>query len=55
MYLLRVGRGRMPCVRRWNFDDMCHSLGDITTSGWLAAATLDLRHDVASAMIAGDL
>ena len=39
----------MPSDRRWNFDDMFHSFGDITTSGWLAAI-LDFRHEVASAM-----
>jgi len=31
-----------------------HSFGDITTSGWLSAI-LDFRHELASAMIAGDL
>ena len=29
--------GRIPLVCRWNFDDVCHSFGDITTSGNLAA------------------
>ena len=33
---------------------MCHSFGDISTSGWLAAI-LDFRHEVAWVMIAGDL
>ena len=33
---------------------MFHSLGYITTSDWLAAI-LDFRHEVASAIIAGDL
>jgi len=33
---------------------MCHSFGDITTSGYLTAI-LDFRHEVASAMISGDL
>ena len=33
---------------------MFHSFPDITTSGWLAAI-LDFRHEVASAMIAGQL
>jgi len=37
-----------------NFDDMCHSFGDITTSGSLAVI-LDFRHEVASTMIAGHL
>ena len=31
---------------------ICHSFGDITTSGYLAAM-LDFRHEVASAMTAG--
>ena len=31
---------------------MCHSFGDITTSGYLAAI-LDFRHEVTSAMISG--
>jgi len=33
---------------------MCHSFGDITTSGYLVAI-LDFRHEVASAMTAGHL
>ena len=33
---------------------MCHSFGDITTFGQLAAI-LDFRHKVASAIIAEDL
>ena len=36
------------------FDDVFSSFRDIATSGWLAAI-LDFRHEVASAMIAGDL
>jgi len=33
---------------------ICHSFGDITTSGYLAAM-LDFRYEVASAMTAGHL
>ena len=33
---------------------MCHGFGDITTSS-LLAAILNFRHEVVSAMIAGDL
>jgi len=33
VHLVRVCHGRMLLVRRWNFDDICHSFGDITTSG----------------------
>ena len=54
VHFLRVCRGRMPQVRRWNFDDICHTFGDTTTFGQLAAI-LHFRHEVASAMIARDL
>ena len=50
VHFLRVGHGRIPQVRRWNFDDMCHSFADITTSN-----QLDFQHELATAMTAGDL
>ena len=30
---LRCGRGRKPQICRRNFSDICHTVGDISTSG----------------------
>jgi len=30
---LRSGRGRKPQVCRWNWSDICNTVGDISTSG----------------------
>jgi len=37
----------MSLVCRWNFDDVCHSFGNISTSGNLAAI-LDLWYTLMS-------
>jgi len=37
VHFLRVCHSRMPYFRRWNFDDICYSFGDISTSGNLPA------------------
>jgi len=31
---LRIGRGRKPPICHWNCSDICHTVGDVSTSGF---------------------
>jgi len=33
---LRCGRGRKPQICHWNFNDICHTVRDMNTSGLMA-------------------